>query len=88
MHSLNKEFNQSSRTENLCYLNWLIFKYSENIFLSKTVREQVESDDRLSDLCKEVGDCFPNLGFAFKEQLLDYQPVEQDEITNFLVEKC
>ena len=88
LHSLNKEFNQSSRTENLCYLNWLIFKYSENIFLSKTVRAQVESDDRLSDLCMEVGDSFPNLGFAFKEQLLDYQPVEQDEITNFLVEKC
>lgn len=88
LRSLNKEFNTVSRAENLSYLNWLIFKYSENIFLSKTIRDQIESDIRLSDLCKEVGDKFPNLGWASKQQLLEYRPVEQDEITNFLVQKC
>lgn len=88
LHSLDNDFSKSSRAENLSYLNWLIFKYSENIFLFKTIREQIESDIRLSDLCKEVGDKFPNLGWASKQQLSEYRPVEQDEITNFLVQEC
>ena len=67
------------------YLNYLIFAYSENYFISKKILNTLETDEALKKLSREING-IPNLG---QVNLLDiqnwsYAPVSMNDIPNFL----
>ncbi|MDD3414790.1 MAG: hypothetical protein PHY47_12420 [Lachnospiraceae bacterium] len=82
---LRHQINGTSEQRTLQFLNYIIFTYTENYFISKTIKEIVESDEKLSLLGQE-NNGNPNLGFLGPDNYfgLSYQPVKMDEIPNFL----
>lgn len=82
--NLRHQFNSASDEENLKYLNWLIFKYSENYFFSKSIKEVLDSNEKLKKLSQESGG-YPNLGMVSAMNLINgYTAITMDEIPNFL----
>lgn len=83
-HALRHQFNSVSKEIVLEYLNWLIFKYSENYFISKDIRKLIEGNEKLQELSQEnLG--YPNMGMVTPFTLLTgYRSVNKDEIPNFL----
>lgn len=80
---LRHQFNSESESTCLKYLNYLIFAYTENYFISKKM-EDVIKDTKLIQLSQEK-DGSPNLGFSsFREHFSEYVPITMDEIPNFL----
>ena len=81
---LKKQFVNTPDQKCLQYLNWLVFKYTENYFISKSIKKDVESNQKLRKLSQEANG-FPNLGFVDTTTMLSgYDSVKQDEIPNFL----
>lgn len=81
-----KQFSTISAKEKLRYVNWLIYKYSENYYFSpKTDRELLE-DNILKELSKEV-DGRSNLGFVVSEDYLKRKKIKPDDIPNALDSK-
>lgn len=66
-------------------MNYIIFAYTENYFISKTIQSAIESNDKLAELGQENSG-YPNLGFLGPDNLfgMGYQPVGMDKIPNFL----
>ncbi len=82
--ALRHQFNSVSAEIVLKHLNWLIFKYSENYFISKDIRKLIEENEKLQELSQENAG-YPNMGMVTPLTLLTgYQSVNQDEIPNFL----
>ena len=82
--ALRHQFNSSSREAVLKYLNWLIFKYTENYFLSRDVRKLIEENEKLQELSQENAG-YPHMGVVTPFTLLaGYQSVNKDDIPNFL----
>ena len=82
---LRHQINSSSEQKVLEFLNYLVFAYTENYFISKTIQKTIESDSKLSLLGQEnTGN--PSLGFLSFDNGFgaDYQPVKMNEIPNFL----
>ena len=52
---LKEQLKKSSIDENLVYLNWMIFKYTENFFLSKSVEFIYKSNQKIKELYNELG---------------------------------
>ncbi len=77
------QFNCLSDDDKLCYINYLVFKYTENYYFSPLVKGVLSTNKRLVDLARE-NDESPNLGFANDLQRLQYKPVEMKEIPNLL----
>ena len=63
----------------------IIFAYTENYFISKTIQSTIEEDEKLSQLGQESNEN-PSFGFLGPDNYfgLGYQPVSMDEIPNFL----
>ena len=82
---LRHQINSLSEQKILQFLNYIIFAYTENYFISKTIQSAIESNDKLAELGRENSG-YPNLGFLGPDNLLgiDYQPVGMDEVPNFL----
>lgn len=82
---LRHQINSSSEQSVLCFLNYLIFAYTENYFISKTIQSTIETDEKLSLLGQENNEN-PHLGFLEPDNYygVGYQPVREDEIPNFL----
>ena len=82
---LRHQINSLSEQKILQFLNYIIFAYAENYFISKTIQSAIESNDKLAELGKENSG-YPNLGFLGPDNLfgMGYQPVGMDEIPNFL----
>lgn len=70
----------------LQYINYLIFAYSSNYFISKYIIKF--SKAKLHALAKEI-DGRPNWGQITIEDLIfhSYIPIEMDEIPNFLTKE-
>lgn len=82
---LRHQFNSINKETKLMYLNYLIFAYSENYFISKKILNTLETDEALKKLSREING-IPNLG---QVNLLDiqnwsYAPVSMNDIPNFL----
>lgn len=83
--NLRHQFNSSSKEKVLQFINYLIFAYTENFFLSPKLREEVEANRKLQMLCREnnglpeFGLLSANNGFG-----LDYTPISPAEVPNFL----
>jgi hypothetical protein len=68
----------------LSYINWLIFQYTENFFISEAVKNIIENNEKLKQICFE-NNGKPNFGIldSFSEST-DYKCIEEDEIPNML----
>lgn len=85
---LRHQFNGLSEQKVLQFLNYIIFAYTENYFISKAIQSTIESDEKLSLLGQE-NNGNPNLGFLGPDNYfgIGYKPVKMDEIPNFLSSK-
>lgn len=82
--SLWRQFNCLNKEDQLKYINFLVFKYTENYFFSPEIRELLESDEKLQLLSQENNGA-PNLGYiSAMEILTPYESVTYSEIPNFL----
>lgn len=83
--NLRHQINSSSEQKVLQFLNYLIFEHTENIFISKTVQTEIETNDKLALIMRESNQN-PMLGHLSADNLfgIGYQPVRMDEIPNFL----
>lgn len=78
------QFNVTTDEENLKYVNWLIFKYTENYFFSNSIRSIIESEKKLQILSRDYID-YPNLGFFnLYDLILNNELVTMNDIPNFL----
>lgn len=80
------QFNCLSEKEKLMTINYLIFKYTENYYLSPQVQSIVENDSSLSLLSRE-NNGLPNLGFNKLFDEIDYKSVEPNQVTNLLLKE-
>lgn len=82
---LRHQINSISENEILKYINYLVFKYTENYYISKKIENEIDTNESLQKLTQENDDN-PNLGMLGAENFwgLDYKPVDKDEIPNFL----
>lgn len=86
--SLRHQLNSISRSKKLQYINYLIFKYTENYYISKNIENEISKNERLRLLAQENYGV-PNLGMLDESNSwgIDYKPVLEDEIPNFLDDK-
>lgn len=83
---LHHQFNCLSRDKKLEYINYWIFKYTENYFFSPRIRQKLEEDEKLQMLSQENYG-FSNLGYILEPNDLFYEEVKPSEITNLLFER-
>lgn len=84
---LRHQLNCLSFEKRLMYINYLIFSYTENYFISKKIKEQVETDKNLSKLSKEANE-LPNFGLLeWTDFFVKYEPVSMENIPNFLAKE-
>lgn len=83
--NLRHQINCISEQEILQFLNYLIFAYTENYFISKSIKEIIENDEKLTLLGQE-NNGIPNMGFLDWNNHFgaNYQPIKRSEIPNFL----
>ena len=80
------QFNCISESKKLEYINYLVFKYTENYYFSPSIRQVIENDNNLSLLSRENND-LPNLGFKNFFDNSEYKTIEPGQITNLLLEE-
>lgn len=82
-----RQFNKLDSNDKLSVVNYLIFLYSENVVLSKTIPQRALNNERLKDISKQSnmllapGIFFLDEGTALKQF---YSLQERAEIPNFL----
>ena len=82
--SLWRQFNCLNEEKKLAYINYLIFKYTENYFFSPQIKELIESEQKLQLLSQENNGA-PHLGFLrIMDILKPYEPITYTDIPNFL----
>jgi len=83
--NLRHQINNTSEQKTLQFLNYLVFAYTENYFISKTIQTEIEKNKKLSLLSQENNEN-PTLGFLNADNHfgIGYQPINLDEIPNFL----
>lgn len=86
--SLRHQINSCSEDKVLKYLNYLLFAHTENYFISKSIRQEIEENESLQRLCQE-NNGLPTLGFLSDDNNFgwEYNPVSMDDIPNFLDNK-
>lgn len=86
--SLRHQINSSSEDKILRYLNFLLFAHTENYFISKSVKQEIENSDSLKKLSQESNG-LPAMGYLSSDNDFGagYTPVNRDEIPNFLDSK-
>lgn len=82
---LRHQINSISVNEVLKYINYLVFKYTENYYISKKIESEIYANESLQRLAQE-NDGNPNLGMLGVDNFwgLNYKPVDKNEIPNFL----
>lgn len=85
---LRHQINSISENEVLKYINYIIFKYTENYYISKKIEKEVFTNKSLQKLSQE-NDESPDLGILKLGNFwgIDYKPVDKDEIPNYLAEE-
>ena len=86
--SLRHQINLSSEDKVLKYLNYLLFAHTENYFISKSVKQEIENSDALQKLSQETNG-LPTMGYlnCDNDFGVGYTPVSMDEIPDFLDSK-
>lgn len=83
--SIRHQVNSMSEEKTLKYLNYLLFAHTENYFLSKTIKNEIESNEKLSLLSTEYNG-YPSFGILGEHNSfgVGYKPIGIDDIPNFL----
>ena len=86
--SLRHQINSSSEDKVLKYLNYLLFAHTENYFIFKSVKQEIENSDALQKLSQETNG-LPTMGYlnCDNDFGVGYTPVTMDEIPDFLDSK-
>ena len=86
--SLRHQINSSSEDKILRYLNYLLFAHTENYFISKSVKQEIENNNSLQKLSQEANG-LPTMGYLNSDNDfgVGYTPVNMDDIPNFLDSK-
>lgn len=83
--TLRHQFNSENSEKTKEFLNYLVFAYTENFFISKIICEKILSNKKLIQLSREL---YQNPDFGrvsiFDIFNMNYKPVKADEIPNFL----
>lgn len=80
------QFNCIPRENKLEYINYLVFKHTENYFFSPSIKNLLNEDKKLQLLSQE-NNGFPNFGYVLEPEDLFYNTVKPDEVTNLLIPK-
>ena len=82
---LRHQFNCMNEKEALKNINYYVFNYTENYYISKQIEKEIDSNDALQRLSQESND-LPSLGILGSDNLfgLGYTPVGINDIPNFL----
>lgn len=82
---LRHQINSISEQKVLQFLNYIIFAYTENYFISKSIQSTIETNEKLQKLGRENSGN-PDFGFLGLDNYfgIGYQPISMDEIPNFL----
>lgn len=82
---LRHQFNSCDREKRLQFINHIVFEYTENYFITKRLKEEISSNDKLLQLTQE-NNSLPNLGLLGPENHfgIGYKTIEASEIPNFL----
>lgn len=84
--TLRHQFNSESSKRKKEFLNYLVFAYTENYFISKKICERIQKNEKLIKLSREVYQN-PNFGrFSVFDLFMKYEPVKADEIPNLLTQ--
>lgn len=78
-----KQFNRLSENDKIKWINYVIFKYTENYFFSPKIENVIKTDKKLQELSAESFG-LPNLGHITNPMNFFYEGVKPDEITNIL----
>ena len=80
---LSHQFNCLSDEEKLRYINYLIFKYTENYFFAPSFKMTIEENPKLAQLSRESNE-LPNFGYVNIMTMMQYKPVKITEVPNLL----
>ena len=83
--NLRHQFNSASKENVLQFLNYMIFAYTENYFISKSIKHEIENNENLQKLSQESNG-IPGLGMLGPNNLfgIGYRPVSPEDVPNFL----
>lgn len=83
--NLRHQINSCSKEKTLEFINYVIFAYTENYYISKKIETEILSNQKLQELSREYNG-LPGLGMLGPDNLfgLGYKPIEANEIPNFL----
>ena len=82
--ALLRQFKMRTDAEDLQYINWMVFKYSEDYFMSKSILPVVQADQKLQRISQDDAG-FPHLGmYTISDLLQDGEAVTCYDIPNFL----
>ena len=81
--SFNNQFNEFPEDKALMYLNWIIFKYTENYFFSVQVNNAITNNKNLQMLSQEYNGR-PCFGIGVPEAFEGFRYIQPYEIPNFL----
>lgn len=83
--NLRHQFNSTSKDNILKFLNYVVFEYTENYFISKKIQQEIETNEALQKLSRESNG-LPEMGMLGLSNLFShgYTPVTPDDIPNFL----
>ncbi len=81
------QFRSLSKEKQLQYINYYIFKFTENYFFSPKIHGTLQENSKLIQLSRENNE-YPNLGYLTMDDILQgYAPVKMEEIPNILSSK-
>lgn len=82
---LRHQINCMQKNDALKYINYLVFAYTENYYISKIKKKELDTNEKLQTLSQE-NDENPTLGMLGLNNNfgIGYTPVSMDEIPNFL----
>lgn len=83
--NLRHQFNSTSKVKVLKFLNYVVFEYTENYFISKKIQQEIKINEALQKLSSESSG-YPDLGILnISNQFgYGYTPITPDDIPNFL----
>lgn len=82
------QFNSSSEDKCLRFLNYIVFANTENYFMSKSIKSEIENNEKLVLLSQE-NNGFPGMGLLSPHNLfgMNYHPITETDIPNFLAKE-
>lgn len=84
---LQHQMNCLTLEKKLEYINFWIFKYTENYYISPKIQAVIDSDEKLQELSRDNNDK-PNLGYISAIELMfPHEEIHSDDISNLLLKK-